>query len=324
VRRGAFVAAAFAACTGALLAQQGQAAGDLTALHVQGKVHVIFGGGSNVVVSVGDDGVLVVDPGSAASSDRVVAKVRQLADGRPIRLVINTHFHAENTGGNEAMAKAGNAIVAGNFAPQVNSRTGGGSAAFIFAHENTLHHFESPAAGQTAPPVGAWPTDVFFGRRKDFSFNGEAVVLMHQPNAHTDGDILVHFRGSDVVAAGDLYDNTAYPIIDRANGGTIAGYIKALNDLLDVTVPLDKQEAGTYVVPSRGRVADEADVVEYRDMVTIVRDRVEALKKSGMSLQQVLAARPSLDYDLRYGSSKGAGSTAAFLEAVYAGVGGGK
>ena len=180
--------------------------------------------------------------------------------------------------------KSGGAIVAGNFAQQINSRTGGGGTAFIFAHENTLRHFELAPAGQSAPPVGAWPTDVFFGKRKDFSFNGEAVVLMFEPNAHTDGDILVHFRGSDVVAAGDVYVNTSYPILDRASGGSINSYLAALNDLLEVTVPLDKQEAGTFVVPGHGRLADEADVVEYRDMLTIIRDRVEALKKGGMTL----------------------------------------
>ena len=125
--------------------------------------------------------------------------------------IVNTHYHPDHTGGNETIAKSGGAIVAGNFAQQINSRTGGGGTAFIFAHENTLRHFELAPAGQTAPPVGAWPTDVFFGKRKDFSFNGEAVVLMFEPNAHTDGDILVHFRGSDVVAAGDVYINTSYP-----------------------------------------------------------------------------------------------------------------
>ena len=294
---------------------------EIKALHVQGKIHMLVGAGANVLVSVGDDGVLVVDSGAAGMSEKLLAKINEVSEGKPIRLIINTHFHPDHTGGNETIAKSGGAIVAGNFAQQINSRTGGGGTAFIYAHENTLRHFELAPTGQSAPPVGAWPTDVFFGKRKDFSFNGEAVVLMFEPNAHTDGDILVHFRGSDVVAAGDVYVNTSYPILDRASGASINSYLAALNDLLEVTVPLDKQEAGTFVVPGHGRLADEADVVEYRDMVTIIRDRVEALKKGGMTLQQVIAAKPTLDYDGRYGAEKGPGSAASFIESVYAGVG---
>jgi glyoxylase-like metal-dependent hydrolase (beta-lactamase superfamily II) len=321
VRCLAAVAAVWAGASG-VAAQQGRAdTAEIKSLHVQGKIHMLVGAGANVLISVGDDGVMVVDSGAAGMSEKLLAKINEVSEGKPIRLIVNTHYHPDHTGGNETISKSGGAIVAGNFAQQINSRTGGGGTAFIYAHENTLRHFELAPAGQTALPVGAWPTDVFFGKRKDFSFNGEAVVLMFEPNAHTDGDILVHFRGSDVVAAGDVYINTSYPILDRASGGAINNYLAALNDLLEVTVPLDKQEAGTFVVPGHGRLADEADVVEYRDMVTIVRDRVEALKKGGMTLQQVIAARPSLDYDGRYGAEKGPGSTASFIESVYAGVG---
>ena len=316
------VLAAIVAGASALHAQQGRAdTAEIKAHHVQGKIHMLVGAGANVLISVGDDGVLVVDSGVAGMSEKLLAKINDVSGGKPIRLVINTHYHPDHTGGNELIAKSGGAIVAGNFAQQINSRTGGGGTAFIFAHENTLRHFELAPAGQTAPPVGAWPTDVFYGKRKDFSFNGEAVVMLFEPNAHTDGDILVHFRGSDVVAAGDVYINTSYPTIERASGGAINSYLTALNNLLEVTVPLDKQEAGTFVVPGHGRLADEADVVEYRDMLTIIRDRVEGLKKGGMTLQQVIAARPTLDYDGRYAAEKGPGSAAAFIESVYAGVG---
>jgi cyclase len=317
----AILAIACAAATGVVAQQPRSDTTEIKAHHVQGKIHMLVGAGANVLISVGDDGVLVVDSGSTAMSEKLLAKINEVSEGKPIRLIVNTHFHPDHTGGNETIAKSGGAIVAGNFAQQINSRTGGGGTAFIFAHENTLRHFELAPAGQSAPSVGAWPTDVFFGKRKDFSFNGEAVVLMFEPNAHTDGDILVHFRGSDVVAAGDVYGNTSYPAIDRANGGSINSYLAALNDLLEVTVPLDKQEAGTFVVPGHGRLADEADVVEYRDMLTIIRDRVEALKKGGMTLQQVMAAKPTLDYDGRYSAEKGPGSSAAFVESVYAGVG---
>ena len=166
-------------------------------------------------------------------------------------------------------AAAGAQIVSGNFAGQIRFRTGGGSPAFIFAHENTLRQFQSPLQGES-PPVAAWPTDVFFGERKDLYFNGEAVIMLHQPNAHTDGDLFVHFRGSDVIATGDAYVNGSFPFLDRSRGGSIQGYLAGLNNLLDIMVPADKQEGGTIAIPGHGRLADEADVLEYRDMNTIV------------------------------------------------------
>ena len=292
---------------------------EVHALHVQGKVHMLTGTGGNVTVQVGDDGVLVVDTGVERTSPKLIAAIREIARGKPIRYIVNTHFHPDHTGGNAAIAAAGEQIVAGNFAAQVTMRTGGESRAFILAHENTLNHFVSPPSGKPLPQE-AWPTDTFFVDRKDLYFNGESIILLRQPNAHTDGDIIVHFRGSDIVATGDLYINTTYPFIDRTNGGNINGIIDALNNILDITVPADKQEGGTYVIPGHGRLADEADVVEYRDMLTIIRDRIQDMIRRGMTLEQVKAARPTRDYDGRYGAATGIVTTEGFVENVYAGL----
>src|SRR6185436_10326966 len=158
---------------------------------------------------------------------------------------------------------------------------------------------------------GAWPTETFFGDDKEIFFNNEAIQLLHQPSAHTDGDIVVFFRRSDVVSAGDLFLTTSYPVIDTPRGGSIQGLLDGLNRILDIAIPKDKEEGGTYVIPGHGRISDEADVVEYRDMVTIIRDRIQNLIQKGMTLAQVKAARPTLDYDGRYGSPD------AFIESVF-------
>ena len=160
-------------------------------------------------------------------------------------------------------------------------------------------------------------TETFFGRRRDIFFNGEAVQFIHEPSAHTDGDIAVFFRRSDVIATGDLFTTTMYPFIDQANGGSINGYVNALNGILDVTVATNVNEGGTMVIPGHGRLCDEQDVVEYRDMTTIVRDRIREYVKRGWSLDQVKAAKPTLDFDPRYGSDSGVWTTAMFVEAVY-------
>jgi glyoxylase-like metal-dependent hydrolase (beta-lactamase superfamily II) len=274
--------------------------------HVQGKVYMLSGAGANITAQIGDEGVLLVDTGAAGLSDKVLAAVRQLTD-KPIRIVINTHVHPDHVGGNEPIAKIGQWFggnAPGNFGlPTTGAR--------VIAHEQVLTRMSAPV-GQTAPsPFGAWPTETFFTSDKELFFNGEAIQLLHQPAAHTDGDVIVFFRRSDVVSAGDLFTTTSYPVVDARSGGTIQGFIAGVNHILDVTIPEDKEEGGTYVIPGHGRVADEADVVEFRDMVTIVRDRVQDLIRKGMTLAQVKAARPTLDYDRRYGSPD------AFLESLY-------
>jgi len=280
--------------------------------HVQGSVYMLAGAGGNVTVQFGDDGVLVVDTQYAQMVPKLLDEIRRLAGDRPIRYVVNTHVHGDHTGGNLAFHEAGKAIVAGNFAREVSD-----TGAAIIAHENVLLRMSVTPEGQTPIPAGALPSETFFGEADELFFNGEAIRFVHMPAAHTDGDILAFFRRSDVVSAGDVYVTTGYPFIDRDRGGTIGGVLDGLNRIIGITVPRNKQEGGTMVIPGHGRISDEADVVEYRDMLTIIRDRVQEMADRGMTLEQVRAARPTSDYDGRYGSTEGFWTTDQFVEAVY-------
>jgi glyoxylase-like metal-dependent hydrolase (beta-lactamase superfamily II) len=275
-------------------------------VHVQGRVHMLVGAGANVTVQIGDEGVLLVDTGMRGVSDAVVAAIRQFTD-KPIRILVDSGVDDDHVGGNEAIARVGRWFggnAPGNFGLPV-------TAARVIAHERVLARMSAPTGKQAPAPFAAWPTETFFTADKELFFNDEAIQLLHQPNAHTDGDVIVFFRRSDVIAAGDVFVTTSYPVIDRGRGGSVQGFIDGLNRIIDITIPKDKEEGGTYVVPGHGRVADEADVVEYRDMVTIVRDRIQDLIRRGETLDQIRAARPTLDYDGRYGSPD------QFIEAVY-------
>jgi glyoxylase-like metal-dependent hydrolase (beta-lactamase superfamily II) len=284
---------------------------DIQVVHVQGNVHLLVGAGGNIVVQAGDEGVLVIDTGSGARGADVLAAIRTISD-KPIRIVLNTHVHPDHTGANEAIAAAGKAL-SGN-APG-NSGLALANAR-VLAHENVLRRMSAPSGEPSPRPFGAWPTETFFAEDKEIFFNDEAIQLFYQPG-HTDGDIVVFFRRSDVVVSGDLFLTTTYPLIDAENGGRVNGVIDGLNRILDLTIPRDKQEGGTYVIPGHGRLSDEADVVEYRDMLTIVRDRVQDLVAEGKTLAEVKAARPTLDYDGRYGATSGAWTTDMFIESVY-------
>lgn len=316
--RGVLAAALVATIAAAVpIAAQSGAAPDFNSIeiqsfHVQGNVWMVVGGPFNAAVSIGDDGVLVVDTMIEPLADKFLAEIRKLAGTKPIRYIVNTHVHPDHTGGNAKVAGAGQSIVAGNFAAQVGQDAA--NQANIVAHEKTQIRMGEL---KPAPPFIAMPTSTFFTEAKDLFFNGEAVRLRHQPAAHTDGDLVVFFRKSDVVVTGDVYINTMFPIVQAGQGGSFQGVIDSLNRIIDLTVPKEKQEGGTYVIPGHGRLADEADVVEYRDMNTIIRDRfVDAIKK-GMSLQQIKAARLLRDYEGRYGAASGFWTTDNFVEAVY-------
>jgi glyoxylase-like metal-dependent hydrolase (beta-lactamase superfamily II) len=310
------VAVLLAACGVPMLV--GQSSGTET-LTVHGQVSLISAGGTNVLVQVGPQGVLVVDTMVEPLADRLLTAIRTLAGARPIRYIVNTHAHPEFTGGNARVSAAGAQLVAGNFAGQVGQRAVDGVVpqAFIVAHENVLTAMSTPAGGLAPAPFAAWPTETFFQNEMALYFNGEGIQLVHVPAASTDGDVIVFFRSSDVIAAGDIYSTVGYPRIDLARGGRVNGVIEGLNRLIDIAISEQFTEGGTRIVPGRGRISDEFDVVEYRDMVTIVRDRVAAMIAKGLSLEQVKAARPTLDWEPRYGSTTGPWTTAMFIEAVY-------
>ncbi|MGD8340534.1 MAG: MBL fold metallo-hydrolase [Gammaproteobacteria bacterium] len=269
----------------------------IESVHVQGNVYLLTGAASNIAVQIGEDGILVVDTGGRETGDEVLAAIRELSD-KPIRWIINTHEHADHTGANAVLSAAGVTV--------------NGNPAAIVSHENVLTRM-----ALADRPVPEWPLNTFFESQRDFYFNGEAVFLYHIPSAHTDGDILVYFRGSDVLVTGDLFVTTHFPMVDLESGGNVGGFIAGLNKALEITVPAFLQEGGTYVIPGHGRIGDEADVVSYRDLVLFVRDRVRHMIDEGMSLRQVLEARPSLDYDTRYDNERIPWTTEQFIESVY-------
>jgi len=302
---------------GAAAVRTQQNTSSIDILKVHGQVYLLAGPAGNTLIQVGSQGVLVVDTQREQDAGDVLDAIRKIAGDKPIRYVVNTHAHPDHTGGNLKIAQAGSQLVAGNFAQQLGQE--GARSAFIVAHENVLKAMSAPTGAQASSPFGAWPTDTFFQAEKDLYFNEEGIQLVHEPAAHTDGDILVFFRGSDVIATGDVFNMNSYPVIDLARGGHVNGIIEALNRIIDLAISEQFTEGGTRVVPGHGRICDEFEVVEYRDMVTIVRDRVQAMIRRGMTLDQIKAARPTLDFDPRYGSQTGPGttSTAMFVDAVY-------
>jgi glyoxylase-like metal-dependent hydrolase (beta-lactamase superfamily II) len=289
-------------------------------LPVQGNVYMLVGSGGNITMQVGKEGVLLVDTMYAGLSDKVVAAIRTVSD-KPIRYIINTHVHGDHTGGNEKLAAAGKTILGGNV---VGDRGSAEEGATIIAAQQVLDRMTMKDGTTPAAPSAAWPTDTFITDSKEVFFNGEAIQIFHQPAAHTDGDSIVFFRRSDVVSTGDIFVTTSYPIIDLDRGGTYQGVLDGLNHILELTIPAEKQEGGTYVIPGHGRLCDEADVVEYRDMMTILRDRFLDMIKKGMTLEQLKATKPTRDYDPLYGSDKGFWTTDKFIEAAYKSLKAGK
>ena len=302
----------------ALAAQASRApsADGLEVLQVRPNFFMIAGAGGNVGVQVGEDGVVVVDAGSAASAAALVAAIKKITP-QPIRYIIVTGPDADHVGGNDVLSKAGNQFYPG-------TRSAGNrpdalrSAASILAVEGVVRHM-TVASDSTRAPVGL-PTESFHYAKKFLYLNGEAIEVLHQPAAHTDSDVFAFFRRSDVVVAGEVIDTRRFPVIDIERGGSIDGEIAALNRLSELavaSVPIVSREAGTIVIPGHGRLYDQFDVIEYRDMITVIRDRVRELVKAGRSLEQVKAARPAKGYEGRYGNAGGDWTTDTFVEAVY-------
>ena len=275
-------------------------------LHVQGRVYMLVGAGANITVQVGDEAIILVDAGLAPMSEQVISAIRTLS-GKPIEFIINTSADEDHVGGNHNLAKVG------RFSSGLPGEETGAS---VVAHLAVLDRMS--AADGKQPPVSLelWPTDTYDNDRWEL-FNDEAVIIEHPHAAHTDGDSIVFFRRSDVVSAGDIFTSDHYPVIESQKGGTINGEIDALNQIIDLMVPQENEEGGTYVIPGHGRLCDRTDIVNYRDMVTIIRDRVADLVKKGRTLEQVKASKPTLDYDGIYGAETGPWTTQTFITAVY-------
>jgi glyoxylase-like metal-dependent hydrolase (beta-lactamase superfamily II) len=294
------------ACAASAVAQ-----GELDVLPAQGNVFMIAGPGGNTTVQIGHEAVVVVDTQTTAASDELLSAIAKLSS-KPIRHIINTSADAEHTGGNDALSRAGTYVrLIDTFDPR-----GSRSDAAIIAHVNVLGRMSSPTGTAAPAPAASWPSDTYFTEEWALFVNGEAIQLIHVPEAHTDGDTIVFFRRSDVIATGDIYSTSRYPRFDAEQGGRIAGIIEGLNRILDIAIPGENQEGGTVVIPGHGRLSDETEVANYRDMVTIVRDRVAAMVAAGMTLEQVQAARPTSDYDGIYDDPNG-WTAAMFVAAVY-------
>ena len=299
------------ALLGFAAAKPALAQAQLEVLPAQGNVFVIAGPGGNTTVQIGHEAIVVVDTQTAAASDELLAAIATLSS-KPIRYVINTSVDLEHTGGNEAISRAGTYVrLIDTFDPR-----GSRSDAAIIAHVNVLGRMSSPTGTEAPAPAAAWPSDTYFTEEWALFVNGEATQLIHIPRAHTDGDTIVFFRRSDVIATGDIYSASRYPRFDADKGGSVAGVIEGLNRILGIAIAGENQEGGTVVIPGHGRLSDETEVANYRDMVTIVHDRVAAMVAAGMTLEQVQAARPTRDYDGIYDEPNG-WTGPMFVAAVY-------
>ena len=294
--------------------------GGLDVVQLRSNFYVIGGAGGNIVVQTGPDGVILVDSGSTAMADDVLATIRRLTP-LPIRYIINTSMDPDHVGGNDKLARAGLSILPGAVAAGAglnDDLVSNSGRASVLAHENVLTRMT--ASGPQAVPTALWPTKTFAYRMYSMYLNGEGIQVIHMPAAHTDGDTIVFFRRGDVIATGDVIDTTRWPVIDITRGGTVQGEIDALNRLMDLSIhnlPIQWHPDRTFLVPGHGFVYDKLDLLEYRDAVTVVRDRVLDLINQGMSLAQVKAANPTLGYRSQYGADSGPWTTDMFVEVIY-------
>jgi len=302
-----------------LSAQQHPSAsrGGLESIQIRPNVYVIFGAGGNVTVHVGEDGLIVVDSGSSEKAGSLLDVISTISP-RPIRLIVNTSADMDHVGGNAVIGGAGVGLSPDPF--------GAGNHATVLAHENVLLRLSAlGASGAESPvPTRMLPNDTFTSKYRSLYVNDEAVQVIRQTGAHSDSDVMVLFRKADVIATGDVLDLRHFPVIDPAKGGSIQGELDALNrlliELVVPNVPLVLKSGGTLVVPGHGYVSDYGEVVEYRDMITVIRDSIQDLVDKGQTLAQVKAANPAKGYRGRYGNDLGAWTTDMFIEAVYNGV----
>jgi glyoxylase-like metal-dependent hydrolase (beta-lactamase superfamily II) len=286
----------------AVVPQRGAAvaATDPSSLHVAGQVWLVAVGGRNVAVQVGNEGVLVVNPGPAETADAVNAEIRKIAGDKRIHVIVDTNDDPSHVGANAKLAAG---------------PTPRAQRAAVISHENA--GLRMAAAGV---PDGVQPTDTFFRGTRELYFNDEPIEIIHVPSATSDGDVLVFFRESDVVVTGDVIQDLTYPVVRLQDGGSVDGTIAALNRILDITIASWRAQGGTMVVPNQGRIYDEGDVAEYRDMLTIIRDRVADAVAKGLTLEQALGAALARDYDGRYGAAAGPAEARAFMANVYRSV----
>jgi glyoxylase-like metal-dependent hydrolase (beta-lactamase superfamily II) len=277
----------------------------LELLHVQGNVSMLAGAGGNIAVQVGNDGILLVDSGTATMTDQVLQTIRAVSKGQ-VTYIVNTNDRNDHVGGNANFARMGRPLVIARAAQ---------AHVFIVGFSSMLERMSDSRIKPLVPEEG-WPNDTYSGPQKNLSFNGDGIQIFHQ-TATTDADSIVLFRRADVIATGDIFDPTEYPIIDLKNGGSIAGVLEGLNRLRQMAIPADHMEGGTMIIPGHGRVSDVADLDIYHQMVTIVRDRLQDMIKRGMTLEQVKAAKPTRDYDPIYGHETGTWTTDMFVDAAY-------
>ncbi len=287
---------------------------DVHVLPAQGNLYMLIGPNGNSAVQIGNEGVLIVDTDSAETAPKIVAELKKLTKG-DLHYIINTSFDPIHTGGNEALAKLGNTIAGGNVVGDIGASAG--NQATVIAAQEVLDRMSAATGTQPAVPQASWPTETYTTPERKLYFNGEGVLMIHPQAAHTDGDTIVFFRRSDVISTGDIFVTTGYPLVDLARGGNIQGVINGLNQIIELAIPADEQEGGTMIIPGHGRLCDVADVVFYQEMVTIIRDRIQDMVNKGMTLEQVKAAKPTMDYDPRYGKDTGFWTTDMFVEAVY-------
>jgi glyoxylase-like metal-dependent hydrolase (beta-lactamase superfamily II) len=274
------LALALLGLAGTGFAQQDFSHVEVKATPIRDGLYLLTGRGGNIVASVGDEGVFLVDDQYAPLTERILAALAAITD-QPVRFVINTHWHGDHVGGNENLARAGAVIVA-----HENVRRRMSTEQFMAVFNTTV-----PASPARALPV------VTFTGGVTLHLNGDDVRVMHVANAHTDGDSLVHFQHVNVLHMGDIYFNGLYPFIDLDSGGGIHGMIAAVERGLELA------DDSTVIVPGHGPLSNRAELAAYRDMLAGFRDRIAALKGEGQSLEQVIAVRPTAEFDESLGGA---------------------